>query len=60
MTSCWQGSSLVVLFALMAVNNWVIIMEGCVAGTNTGARLYFITFYGVTVVLVLNVLVRVV
>ena len=54
----WQLSSLVTLFSLMSVNNWPIIMEGCVAATNSGARLYFIAFYGVAVVLVLNVLVR--
>jgi hypothetical protein len=53
-----QTSAHVALFALMTVNDWPIIMEGCVAATNTGARLFFISFYGVTVILVLNVLVR--
>ncbi len=54
-----QANAIVALFSLMTVNNWPILMEGCVAATNTGARLFFIAYYGVTVTLVLNVLVRV-
>jgi hypothetical protein len=51
-------SALTSLFTLMVVNNWPILMEGCVAGTGTlWARAFFVVFYIVTVVLVLNVLV---
>ncbi len=46
-----------VLFYVMAEKGWPIMMEGCVAATNTAARLYFIAYYGVAVTLVLTVLV---
>lgn len=52
------GSAMTSLFYLMVVNNWPIIMEGCVAATNSSwTRAYFVAFYFITVVLVLSVLV---
>jgi hypothetical protein len=44
------------LFELMVVNNWNIIMEGYVAATGTEwTRLYFIVWFVVSVVVVMNV-----
>jgi hypothetical protein len=44
------------LFELMVVNNWNIIMEGYVAATRTEwTRLYFIVWFIVSVVVVMNV-----
>ena len=45
------------LFEQMVVNNWPIVMEGCVAATSYWAVLYFISFYLVTVITVMNVLI---
>ena len=53
-----QQSSIMVLFEQLVVNNWPIVMEGCVAATTLWARVYFIFFYGFSVVAVLSVLVR--
>ena len=41
----------------MVVNNWVIVMEGCVAVTSEWSRLFFISFYFFCVMCVMNVLV---
>lgn len=53
-----QQNSVVVLFEQLVVNNWPIVMEGCVAATTLWARTYFLIFYGFCVVAVLSVLVR--
>lgn len=47
-----------VLFEQMIVNNWVVVMEGCVAGSTMNewiVRAYFVTFNIVCVTIVLNV-----
>merc|ERR1711934_1079906 len=49
-------SSIMVLFEQLVVDNWPIVMEGCVAATTLWARVYFIFFYGFSVVAVLSVL----
>jgi hypothetical protein len=51
------SSSFVVLFYLLALNDWPIIMEATVAVLGKSARLYFVAFWAVTIVLVLNVIV---
>jgi Ion transport protein/EF-hand domain pair len=51
------GSSLVVLFELMVVNNWNITMDAVVAVTHWSARFYFIAFYVLTVLVVLNLVI---
>eukprot|EP00039_Didymoeca_costata_P003861 m.70170 g.70170 ORF g.70170 m.70170 type:complete len:884 (+) comp12111_c0_seq2:340-2991(+) len=50
-------SSYVTLFELMVVNNWFVIMDGFVSVTSEWNRLYFMVFYLVTVVIVLNVVI---
>ncbi|XP_029823092.2 two pore calcium channel protein 1 isoform X1 [Ixodes scapularis] len=42
--------SYVTLFALMAVNNWFIIMDGYAAVTSEFSRLFFMSFYLITMV----------
>ena len=49
--------AMVTLFSQLVVNNWPIVMEGAVAATNAWAHLYFISFYLICVLCVLNVLV---
>jgi len=44
----------IVLFALMIVNNWNAIMDGYVDITSKWVRLYFMSFYLVTVMIALN------
>lgn len=51
------GSALVVLFELTVVNNWFIIMDGVVACSSDYARIYFIFWYLISVVLGMNLLV---
>jgi len=52
------GSAMVTLFELLAVNHWNVIMDGVVATTGSKYyRLYFISFYAVAVVMVLNLVV---
>ncbi len=46
----------VTLFEQMVVNNWPIVMEGCVHATSKFALIYFTCFYFFTVIIVLNVL----
>jgi hypothetical protein len=49
-------STFMVLFELMVVNNWNIIMEGYVAATNSEwPRLYFIVWFIISVIVVMNV-----
>jgi len=50
--------ALITLFEQMVVNNWVIVMEGTVAGFNSDwPRIYFIIFWVCCVVITMNVLV---
>jgi hypothetical protein len=48
-------SSLYVLFVLMMVNNWVVVMEGYISVMGVWIRLYFVSWYMVVVMLVLNI-----
>lgn len=50
------ANSYVTLFALMAVNNWFIIMDGYAAVTSEFSRLFFMSFYLITM-LVLQIVV---
>jgi len=46
MVTCWE---------LLIVNNWYVIMDGFVAASGTQwSRLYFVTYYVVSVIIVLN------
>ncbi|TMW62135.1 hypothetical protein Poli38472_009628 [Pythium oligandrum] len=47
-------SALTTLFELLIVNNWFVTMDGTVAVTSAWSRLYFISFYVIGVVMVLN------
>lgn len=49
-------ASSVTLFELMVVNNWFIIMDGYAAVTSDWSRIYFMSFYILTMV-VLNIIV---
>jgi hypothetical protein len=49
--------AMVTLFEQLVVNNWPIVMEGAMAATGWGAALYFIAFYLICVVCIMNVLV---
>ena len=49
------ANAFVTLFTLMVVNQWHIIANGFVLVTNKWARLYFISFHMVVVILVLNI-----
>jgi len=51
------GSACVTLFELLVVNNWQVLMGGFVAVRGTQARVFFITFYTIAVVMVLNLIV---
>ena len=52
------GSSMVTLFELLAVNHWNVIMDGVVAVAGSHYyRIYFVSFYAVAVVMVLNLVV---
>ena len=48
---------MVVLFELMIVNNWPINMEAAVRATSTNARWFYLAWYFVAVIVVINVLV---
>ncbi|KAL1440764.1 hypothetical protein MTO96_009300 [Rhipicephalus appendiculatus] len=45
-----MANSYVTLFALMAVNNWFIIMDGYAAVTSEFSRLFFMSFYLITMI----------
>ncbi|XP_066281782.1 two pore calcium channel protein 1-like isoform X2 [Branchiostoma lanceolatum] len=47
--------SFVVLFELMVVNQWHVLAEGFVAVTHQAARIYFIVYHLLVVILVLNI-----
>jgi two pore calcium channel protein len=51
------ATAMVTLFELLVVNKWYVIMDGVVAATSKVFRLYFISFYAVAVVMVLNLVV---
>eukprot|EP00466_Bigelowiella_natans_P013262 jgi/Bigna1/136447/aug1.34_g11155 len=54
------GGAFVVVFQLLVVNNWQILMDGTVeAARSRFPQLYFISFYLVAVVIVLNIVVAV-
>ena len=44
-------------FYVLGVNDWNVLMEGCVAATGKIARLYFIVFWPVLVLFLLNVVI---
>eukprot|EP01118_Nematostelium_gracile_P013714 TRINITY_DN5210_c0_g1_i1.p1 TRINITY_DN5210_c0_g1~~TRINITY_DN5210_c0_g1_i1.p1 ORF type:complete len:194 (-),score=20.37 TRINITY_DN5210_c0_g1_i1:77-658(-) len=51
-------NSMVALYCLMTVNNWNSFMDGAVITTGSKwTRLYYMSFYLVTVVIILNVIV---
>mmetsp|Transcript_15274 Transcript_15274/g.23128 ORF Transcript_15274/g.23128 Transcript_15274/m.23128 type:complete len:583 (+) Transcript_15274:860-2608(+) len=53
-------SAYIVCFQLLVVNNWFVIMNGTVAAVgNDWAKLYFIVFYLVGVLIILNIVVTV-
>ena len=54
------SSAYVMLFQLLVVNNWYILMEGTVAAVGSRwARAYFLVFYLIGVIIVLNIVVAV-
>lgn len=52
-----MSSTFVLLFELMVVNNWIIPMEAVVSVTTPWSRLYFMSFFIITTVIVLNLIV---
>ena len=48
-------SGMVTLFELLVVNNWFVIVSGYEATAGVGARAFFIAFYVVGVIVMLNV-----
>ena len=50
-------SSFITLFELLVVNNWYVIADGHVLVTSKNARMFFLAFYFVGVVLMLNLVV---
>ena len=48
--------SYVTLFELLIGNNWYYVMDACVHVTSSWAMVYFILFYSVSVLVVMNVL----
>ena len=51
------ASSLVTLFELLVVNNWHVLMNGFVLVTNAYYRWYFISFWTIAVVVILNLVI---
>ena len=52
------ASSLVTLFELLVVNNWMITMDGFVKASGTKwARMYFVSWWLLAVVIVLNIVI---
>ena len=47
-------SAFVLLFELMVVNNWQILAEGFIATSSKAARIYFIVFHLIVVVVFLK------
>ena len=56
------GSALVVLFQQMVVNNWYVVvnMTVSVVGHTTLVRIYFITFYVVVCIVLVNIMIAIV
>eukprot|EP01049_Picozoa_sp_SAG25_P011506 SAG25_NODE_1417_length_3079_cov_3.434083_2_plen_430_part_00 len=50
-------SAIVTLFELMVVNNWFVIMNGVAAATGKWARVYFIVYWVLAVLAVMNLVV---
>jgi hypothetical protein len=44
-------------FYLLTINDWTALMEGCVAAVGQSARLYFILFWPINVLFLLNVII---
>ena len=51
------ASSLVTLFELLVVNNWQVLMEGFIQVTSPFYRWFFICFWSIAVVVILNLVV---
>lgn len=45
------------LFYMLGVNDWVVLMEGCVAATNVGARSFFVVFWILVVLFLFNIVI---
>jgi hypothetical protein len=45
------------VFYVLSVNDWVVLMEGAVAAVGLGARVFFIAFWPINVLFILNVLI---
>jgi hypothetical protein len=50
-------NALFALFYLLTVNDWVVLMEGCVAAVGKSARAFFFVFWPVLVLFLLNVII---
>jgi len=44
-------------FYLLSINDWVVLMEGCVAAVGKNARVYFILFWPLNVVFLFNLVI---
>ena len=51
------GSALVTLFELLVVNNWNVIMDQAVAVSNDWARIYFVSWFILAVMVMSNLIV---
>ncbi|TMW62144.1 hypothetical protein Poli38472_009637 [Pythium oligandrum] len=51
------ASAITTLFELLIVNNWNVIMEGVETVTSKWCRVYFLSFYVIAVVMVLNLVI---
>lgn len=49
-------SGLVTLFCLMVVNNWFVVADGFLRVTNKSASIFFVSFFVITNLVVLNIL----
>ncbi|KAJ3433776.1 two pore channel [Anaeramoeba flamelloides] len=49
--------SLIVLFELMIINNWFVIVEGHVAVTGNASYIFFIVFYFIVIMVILNIVI---
>ena len=50
-------SSLITLFELLVVNNWQVLMDGFVRVTSPSYRWFFISFWSIAVIVILNLVV---
>jgi two pore calcium channel protein, plant len=51
------GNTLMVLFSMTVVNNWHVIASGVTAVTSSWSILYFVSFYLLAVMVIVNVIV---